>query len=36
VGALVWAISALAFEQEEGGGVFEFYRAMAAKEQGVE
>ena len=34
VDALVWAISALMFEQEEGGGVFEYYRAMAAKTDG--
>jgi hypothetical protein len=34
VEALVWAISALVFEQDEGGGVFEYYRAMAAKADG--
>jgi hypothetical protein len=34
VEALVWAISALVFEQEEGGGVFEFYRAMANARNG--
>ena len=30
VDALVWAVSALVFEQGEGAAVFEFYRAMAA------
>jgi phage terminase large subunit-like protein len=29
VDALVWAVSALLFEQGEGAGVFEFYRNMA-------
>jgi phage terminase large subunit-like protein len=36
VDALVWAVSSLVFDQGEGGGVFEFYRTMAAKEQGKE
>lgn len=30
VDALVWAVSALVFEQGDGAGVFEFYRTMAA------
>jgi phage terminase large subunit-like protein len=30
VDALVWAVSALVFEQGEGAAVFEFYRNMAA------
>jgi len=34
VDALVWAVSALLFEQGEGAAVFEFYRKMAAMEQG--
>ncbi|WP_296709874.1 terminase family protein [Rhodoblastus sp.] len=36
VDALVWAVSSLVFDQGEGGGVFDFYRTMAAKEQGKE
>ena len=35
VDALVWAVSALLFEQGEGASVFEFYRTMA-KESGRE
>ncbi|WP_298421027.1 terminase family protein [Rhodoblastus sp.] len=34
VDALVWAISALVFEHEQGAAVFEFYRSMTADPNG--
>jgi phage terminase large subunit-like protein len=34
VDALVWAISALVFEHEQGAAVFDFYRSMTADPNG--